>query len=87
MLARPPGLKEFEPALWPWAQRIPSPAEGRRLQQPGPTRAAGSGLLLFGGAIHCLALPASSAPPARLLPWSLRDPAPQEEDWPVVQHF
>lgn len=24
VLARPPGLKEFELALWPWAQRIPS---------------------------------------------------------------
>lgn len=47
---------------------------------PDPPERPAPGLLLFGGAIHRPALPASSAPPARLSPWGLRDPAPQEEE-------
>lgn len=85
VLARPPGPKEFGRVLWPWAQRITCCGPAPAAAWTHPTAC----LLLFGGAIHRLALPASWAPPARLLPWSLRDPAPQEEEekehWLAVQ--
>lgn len=60
----------------------PQPRAGA-CSSPDPPARQAPGLLLFGGAIHRPALPVSSAPPAWLSPWGLRDPAPQEEeDWP-----
>lgn len=60
----------------------PQPRAGA-CSSPDPPARPPPGLLLFGGALHRPALLASSAPPARLSPWGLRDPAPQEEeDWP-----
>lgn len=57
-------------------------SRARACSSPDPPARPAPGLLLFGGAIHRPALPASSAPPARLSPWGLRDPVPQEEVWP-----